>query len=153
MYGKTIRAGGISMRRSAVAFAAVLFVLSISEGVQAQSRCEQLKSLSLPDTDITLADTVPAGPFAQPGTANQPNAAQTAVVLPAHCRVVAVLKPSSDSSIKIEVWLPLTDWNGKFQAVGNGGWAGIISYGAMASALRDHYATASTDTGHASTAN
>ena len=28
----------------------------------------------------------------------------------------------------MEVWLPAENWNGKFQAVGNGGWAGIISY-------------------------
>ena len=53
-----------------------------------------------------------------------------------------------DSDIKIEVWLPAAAWNGKFQAVGNGGWAGTISYGALASALQEGYATASTDTGH-----
>ena len=57
--------------------------------------------------------------------------------------------PRSDSDIKIEVWLPAASWNGKFQAVGNGGWAGTISYAAMASALQEGYATASTDTGHA----
>src|SRR5437867_9762710 len=49
---------------------------------------------------------------------------------------------------KIEVWLPVLGWNGKFQAVGNGGWAGSISYDAMAFALQEGYATASTDTGH-----
>ena len=58
------------------------------------------------------------------------------------------MKPTDDSDIKIEVWLPASGWNGKFQAVGNGGWAGVISYGAMAEALRDGYATSSTDTGH-----
>jgi feruloyl esterase len=140
------------MRRSAFAFAVLTFALSTPPSTEAQGGCEQLKALSLPDTQITLAETVPAGPFAQPGAPNQANASQTPLILPAHCRVAALLKPSSDSVIKIEVWLPLTDWNGKFQAVGNGGWAGIISYGAMASALRDYYATASTDTGHASTA-
>ena len=66
--------------------------------------------------------------------------------LPAFCRVAATLTPSADSDIKIEVWLPAVAWNGKFQAVGNGGWA--ISYGALASALQEGYATASTDTGH-----
>jgi len=39
-------------------------------------------------------------------------------------------------------------WNGKFQMVGNGGWAGVISYAAMATAVSEGYATASTDTGH-----
>src|SRR5207249_9052114 len=46
------------------------------------------------------------------------------------------------------VWLPANGWNGKFQAVGNGGWAGTISYPALAQALRRGYATTSTDTGH-----
>ena len=69
-------------------------------------------------------------------------------MLPAHCRVAAALKPSSDSDIEMEVWLPAENWNGKFQAVGNGGWAGVISYPAMATALQEGYATASTDTGH-----
>jgi feruloyl esterase len=48
----------------------------------------------------------------------------------------------------MEVLLPSQEWNGKFQAVGNGGWAGTISYAAMASALAEGYATASNDTGH-----
>jgi feruloyl esterase len=48
----------------------------------------------------------------------------------------------------MEVWLPIDGWNGKFQAVGNGGWAGAISYPAMAAALAEGYATASNDTGH-----
>jgi feruloyl esterase len=48
----------------------------------------------------------------------------------------------------MELWMPADNWNGKFQMVGNGGWAGIISFPQMGAALRDGYATASTDTGH-----
>jgi hypothetical protein len=40
--------------------------------------------------------------------------------------VAAALKPTNGSDIKIEVWLPASGWNGKFQAVGNGGWAEVI---------------------------
>jgi feruloyl esterase len=70
-------------------------------------------------------------------------------VLPAHCRIAATLKPSADSAIDIEVWMPESSrWNGKFQMVGNGGWAGTISFAAMATAVQEGYATASTDTGH-----
>ena len=58
------------------------------------------------------------------------------------------LTPSSDSDIKVEVWLPASGWNGKFQAVGNGGFAGTLPYAAMARAVLDGYATAGTDTGH-----
>jgi feruloyl esterase len=44
--------------------------------------------------------------------------------------------------------MPVAEWNNKFLAVGNGGWAGSISYPAMAEALMHGYATSSTDTGH-----
>ena len=69
--------------------------------------------------------------------------------IPAHCRVKLVLKPSSDSNINAELWLPAADWNGKFMAVGNGGFGGSIQgYGEMQVALRRGYATAGNDTGH-----
>ena len=68
--------------------------------------------------------------------------------LPAFCRIAATLTPSSDSDIKIEVWLPASGWNGKFQAVGNGGWGGPIRYPAMGEAIRRGYATTGTNTGH-----
>ena len=68
--------------------------------------------------------------------------------LPAFCRVAATLRPSKDSDIKIEVWLPAEGWNGKFQGVGNGAWVGAIIYPALMSALQKGYATAGTDTGH-----
>jgi feruloyl esterase len=109
----------------------------------AAASCESLASMALPNTAITSAAVVDGGAFTPPG-ANQPLRD-----LPAFCRVAATLKPSSDSDIKIEVWMPAPGWNGKFQAVGNGGWAGVISYPAMAAAIRRGYATASTDTGHA----
>jgi len=114
--------------------------------LKASSSCESLSSLALPNTSITLAQVVPAGAFTLPGTG--PAAPQFSH-LPTFCRVTATLTPSSDSDIKIEVWLPAADWNGKFQAVGNGGWAGTITYDRLAAALREGYATASTDTGHA----
>ena len=44
--------------------------------------------------------------------------------------------------------MPASGWNGKLQVVGNGGFAGTISYAAMATALAGGYASASTDTGH-----
>ena len=111
------------------------------------STCESLAALSLPDSTITLAQQVPAGELNLPGGGSA--AAQRQYKdLPAFCRVAATLKPTSDSDIRIEVWLPASGWNGKFQAVGNGGWAGSISYPAMGQALRRGYATASTDTGH-----
>ncbi|HEX8029806.1 MAG TPA: tannase/feruloyl esterase family alpha/beta hydrolase, partial [Vicinamibacterales bacterium] len=105
--------------------------------------CESLRSLSLPDTTILSATLVEAGPFTTEPT---PAAAkpQTFQVPVAVCRVTGVVKPA----VNFEVWLPTSGWNGKFQGVGGGGFAGVISYGAMMTALRRGYATASTDTGH-----
>jgi feruloyl esterase len=113
--------------------------------------CEELAGLSLPDTTITMAQSVPAGELSLPG-GRGPQGVASYKDLPAFCRVAATLRPTSDSDIRIEVWLPspgtTPGWNGKLQAVGNGGWAGSISYREMAEALRAGYATASTDTGH-----
>ncbi|HUP38974.1 MAG TPA: tannase/feruloyl esterase family alpha/beta hydrolase [Vicinamibacterales bacterium] len=113
--------------------------------VNAAGSCESLSALKLPGTTITLAQSVAAGRFS-PSSGG--GAAQAYSGLPAFCRVAATLTPTADSDIKIEVWLPASGWNGKYQAVGNGGWAGSITYGAMARALRDGYTTSSTDTGH-----
>jgi feruloyl esterase len=110
-----------------------------------QTSCDSLRTLSVPNTKITAVEFVPAGPFRTQGPRGQE---QTGPQLPAHCRVAAVLTPSPDSHIEMELWLPTDGWNGKFLAVGNGGWAGNIETGAMATALSKGYATASNDTGH-----
>jgi feruloyl esterase len=111
----------------------------------AQTPCEQLKSLKLVDTAITLTESAGPGAFQLPGA----SPAAVGPVLPAFCRVAATLKPSLDSDIKIEVWLPADGgWNRNYLAVGGGGWVGSINYGAMATAVQEGYATSSTDTGH-----
>lgn len=72
--------------------------------------------------------------------------------VPPFCRVTAELTPSPDSDIKIEVWMPLSGWNGKYEGQGNGGFAGSIDYGGMAGSVSRGFATAGTDTGHAGSA-
>ncbi len=137
----------------------LLATVTHAQTLTAATSCERLASLTLPHTTITVAQVVDAGAFTLPaplgGAAPAPAAAQAFRDLPAFCRVAATLQPSSDSDIRIEVWLPVSGWNGKFQAVGNGGWAGTISYSnplvpwrGLAGALRRGYAGASTDTGH-----
>ena len=112
-----------------------------------QGGCENLASLSLPNTTITTAEIVPAGPY--PPGGGVVGAELPGNPLREHCRVAAALSPSQDSHIEMELWMPTgEDWNGKFLAVGNGGWAGSISFGAMADGLAKGYATASNDTGH-----
>jgi feruloyl esterase len=105
--------------------------------------CESLATIALPNTTITIAEARPPGEFTPAG------ATRPIVNLPAFCRVAGSIKPSSDSDIRFEVWLPVaSSWNGKFQGIGNGGYAGAISFAGLADAVRNGYATASTDTGH-----
>ena len=116
--------------------------------------CDSLASLVLPNGTITAAEAHAAGAFTPPMPPGRPlseRQAQQYAALPAFCRVAATLSPSSDSDIKVEVWMPAEGWNGKLQAVGNGAFTGNLRYGggrSMASGLERGYATASTDTGH-----
>ena len=140
----------------------MIFALALSATLASSpASCEGLKALSLPNTTIVAAEMVATGPYVQPtGRGPAPAAAPAAAgrggrgaaapppqILPAHCRINAILRPSPDSEIEMEAWLP-ENWNGKFQFVGGGGWAGIISFPAMVTAVQEGYATASTDTGH-----
>jgi feruloyl esterase len=118
----------------------------------AGAACEALRSLQMPNTAITIAESIAAGAPLPDAPANPEDGAgaapaRVATAPRAFCRVAATLKPSPDSDIKIEVWLP-ADWNGKFNAVGNGAFSGSIAYPAMRTSLSRGYATASTDTGH-----
>ena len=119
--------------------------------------CESLASMALPQATIDSVKVVASGSFTPPSMrradAQDPARVDAAInpaykSVPAFCRVMATLRPSSDSDIKVELWLPVSGWNGKYQAVGNGGWAGVISYSALAEGVQRGYATSSTDTGH-----
>jgi feruloyl esterase len=95
--------------------------------------------MALPNTTVTLARTHPAGPFTAVQTWN----------VPAFCRVMLSARPTPDSDIKVEVWVPeATAWNGKLLGTANGGYSGAVNFGAMAAAVTKGYAAAGTDTGH-----
>jgi hypothetical protein len=120
----------------------------------AQAACEDLLSLDIGDGRITSAEVVAAGAFEAPTSGFGPPpgvAASPYADVPQFCRVRMTLTPSDDSDIKSEVWLPLSDWNGKYVGVGNGIWAGSISYTEMGRNVARNYATAATDTGHVGT--
>jgi feruloyl esterase len=94
-------------------------------------------SLTLPDVHVLVAEEVEPDGFTPAGR-------DTPLTSPAFCRVSARIP----AAIHFEVWLRISDWNGRFQGVGNGGMAGRVSYAAMARALARGYAVVSTDTGH-----
>ena len=128
--------------------AILLATTALSESALAATSCPSLASLQLPDTTITLAVEVPAGAFTPADSGARGRGGNAFASLPAFCRVAGTIRPSTDSNIKFEVWMPLQGWNERFQGVGNGGLAGTISYPAMAAALAGGFATGSTDTGH-----
>ena len=95
---------------------------------QAQTACQSLTSLTLPDVKFTEAVSL-AEPVA-------------------HCKVSGVIGKET----KFAIWLPAT-WNGRFVMGGQGGFAGVVESQAigMMDGLRKGYATAGTDTGHVGT--
>src|SRR6266852_352735 len=119
---------GGTMKQTTTLAIAVASALGMSAAAAAPTSCADIAALALPDTTITLAQALPSGANPSPvGT----------VALPI-CRVVGVTKPA----VQFEVWLPTSGWNGKFQLVGNGGTAGVISYSAMRPAIARGYAVA-----------
>jgi len=111
----------------------------------AATRCENLRSLKLDHVSLVSVRAVSAGRYFL---------WKTALIgipffkVPASCRITAISTPTNDSIINIEIWIPLDHWNGRFQGIGNGGFAGSIDTMTLALALQKGYAAASTDTGH-----
>lgn len=113
-------------------------------GVGTADSCAAIAKLTAPQAEIVQAAVVEAGNL----DLHEEHPNPLFKKLPAFCRVVAIARPSADSNIKIEVWMPLSAWNGKFMGVGNGGFAGSIGYEGMAVSVLSGFATGGTDTGH-----
>ena len=118
----------------------LIAVICSYANIASATECGTLKSASLSDTTIVLAEHAE-------GTLKLPYGNPLSK-LPSLCRVAGVLHPTPDSSIKFEVWMPEQGWNGRLLGTGNGGFAGTIYYDQMASMLRQGYAVAGTDAGH-----
>jgi len=106
----------------------------------AGATCEGLAAVAIPFSTITVAQSFPGGTFTPPGGA--PIAG-----LPAFCRVALTIAPTADSHINLEVWMPASGWNGRFEGTGGGGYTGAINYSSLATGLTQHYAVANTDMG------
>jgi feruloyl esterase len=128
------------MNRFTVRYLPLLVLFGLISLPSYAASCASIGALQLQNAAITSAQSLPAGPFT---AGDRPVKVQTAF-----CRVSMVLKPSADSDINVEIWLPASGWNGKFQGIGNGGFAGSIDYNSLASAVSHGYAAAATDTGH-----
>jgi hypothetical protein len=120
------------------AFAAVSSAALQTACLAATPTCASLSGVALPDTEIAFALSYRAGQTVS-GVTKAP------VDL---CRVAGTVRPSPDSNIHFEVWIP-TDgsWNGRFEQIGNGGFAGTIWVSYIADAVSRGYAAAATDDG------
>jgi hypothetical protein len=112
--------------------------------------CSSLSAVRLQNTTIISAQLVESGKFAPPVMPRRasPEFFTAFNTLPAFCRVHAVARPSSDSEINIDVWLPAAGWNQRYLGVGNGSFGGSINYYRLGESLHSGYAASSTDTGH-----
>jgi hypothetical protein len=132
--------------RTALTVAMSFGVLFFSSSLLHGANCEAIKDLKLADTTITMAERVISGDVEGPGIETPLHG------LPGFCRVTGVLRPTADSKISFEVWIPESGWNGRFLGVGNGGFAGSIGYQQLAGNLQRGFATAGSDAGHSAEA-
>jgi Tannase and feruloyl esterase len=120
----------------------------VSAPVQARCSADYLASgLSIPRLHVDSAVLNTTGSYVPPG-------ATTPITgLPSFCAVGLTQTDSAGNPIHIAVWLP-TNWNGRFQGVGGGGFACGIAYSSgtrvgpgLAETIKNGYAVAATDCG------
>jgi len=120
----------------------ILTIIAASTTLATAAVCETLVTLHLQDGVITSAVSVPGPSFTGPD-------GRTYSEVRPFCRVTATLTPTSDSLINVEVWLPASGWNERFEGTGNGGYAGNVAIDVpeMIDAVNAGRAVAATDMG------
>ncbi|MEQ1758190.1 MAG: tannase/feruloyl esterase family alpha/beta hydrolase [Vicinamibacterales bacterium] len=145
-----------------VGLAAGLLVMRNKDSVEAQSRvaCAELSSVRWDNGNVSSSRLVAAGGYepswtaeAAPGETRLRALPREAYAnLPAFCEVKGEVRTSRDTAVRFEVWLPETTWNRDFRADGFAFFGGTMDPATLAAALRDGYATATTDGGGDGTA-
>jgi hypothetical protein len=136
-----VRPGNLRMTCSPIGVGALMMLTWPGFAAALPQTCEGLASLKIPSTDIVSAQAI------GPGALKTPDGKPLSD-LKAFCRVSGIAKPTPDSQIAFEVWMPASDWNGRLWGIGNGDFAGSISPAGLASRLAEGYAAVGTDTGH-----
>jgi len=125
--------------RNGIGIALALGLAGASGATQAALSCASLTSVTPEASTITSA-----------GIVTPPATIGGAAVSVPFCRVQGVARPSFDSEIKFEVWLPPTaaDWTGRMKVNGTGGYAGATPYARLAQDIGDGFVTAGSNMGH-----
>ncbi len=119
------------MKRFLIGVGAML-ALAAPGLAHAESDCATLKTTALDHAQVTSATLDTGGKISL-------------------CRLQITSRPTPDSDIRIELWIPMGEaWNGKFLQLGNGGFAGSINSMMIRSYATRGYAVAGTDNGHQS---
>ncbi|MDX2853746.1 tannase/feruloyl esterase family alpha/beta hydrolase [Streptomyces sp. PA03-3a] len=72
----------------------------------------------------------------------------TVTGVPAYCEVTVTLTHPGDNDLaNVRTWLPVTNWNGRFQALGGSAYAAGDNGTGMATAVKNGYAVTTTDAG------
>jgi len=117
------------MRGTWLAAGAVM-ALAVPGLARAETACGDLKAVKLAHAEVTAASSESQGGKD-------------------YCKLLVTSRPTGDSEIGIEVWIPVgAAWNGKFVQLGNGGFAGSINSGFLRRIATQGYAVAGTDNGH-----
>jgi Tannase and feruloyl esterase len=121
------------MKTTTLALAAAtvsLLALAAPAAAHAETACADLAKTSLPHAEVTRAVAEVVGDKQV-------------------CKVSVTSRPTKDSDIRLEVWIPVgAAWNGKFVQVGNGGFAGTVPKISFLGPIKAGYAVAGTDDGH-----
>src|SRR5687768_18097429 len=97
--------------RAAWLAAGAAVALTVPGLARAEAPCADLKAVKLAHAEVTAATSESEGGKD-------------------YCKLLVTSRPTSDSEIGIEVWIPVgAAWNGKFVQLGNGGFAGSIHSG------------------------
>lgn len=113
-----------------------------SQPLSLTEKCPTLTGAALDATTTITSASIISGSFTPPGSTTPLTG------IPEVCRVVGVAKPTSDSNINFEVWMPTSSWNKKYLSSTEGGLHGSISHSDLLLSVLRGYASASTDTGH-----
>ena len=128
------------------ALVATIILVMPSTKAGAQKLCQSLKAFTYPQTTIIGAELDDGGKYTTKDILSFPN-------LPASCRVKAQIKPTEESDINVEIWLPASSelpngrYNGSYLGTGSGGYGGDIIDSELAQGINNGFATANTDMG------
>jgi Tannase and feruloyl esterase len=138
------------MRRTCFAAALALFLMISTQSGRARDAtegpdCAAIRTRTFADTRISSSEHIAGGALSLP--ADWPWFKPLLRQAPSFCRVIGVIRPTADSQIGFELWLP-DQWNGRYLQSGNSGFAGSIEYDGLIPGLQNGFAVASTDDGH-----